>query len=980
MQPERWAEIKRIFHAALDLSAEERAPFLARECSHDPSLRMEVESLLASYQEAGDAMEHPAEWRSAGGSERDPWLERKIGPYQPVARIGQGGMGVVYRGVRLDDHFLKQVAIKVLRGGPIGSSQVRRFKSERQILASFDHPNITRLLDAGTTEDGHPFLVMECVDGTRIDEYCDAHRLNTIERVKLLRQVCDAVQYAHQRLVVHRDLKPANILVTEDGLPKLLDFGIAKLLEPELFFQTTELTGTAVRLMTPEYASPEQIRGELVTAASDVYSLGVVLYRLLTGHSPHRISSLSPAEMAQVISEREPDKPSIAVGRTEAATAPDGSSVMLTPESVSLTREGQPALLRRRLAGDLDNIVLKALQKDPARRYGSAEQLSNDLGRYLDGLPVLARKDTIRYRTVKFVRRHRMGVAAAALLVVTLVAGVITTSWQAYAARRQRARAERALHDVRQLANSLIFDVDSAIADVRGSTAGRRLLVSTAVRYLNRLAEEAGGDLSLQRELAAGYLKLAEVQGNPFRPNLGDTGGALDNCRKAARMREALAAANPGRVEDQYELAVSYRWLGQMLVSTGDLDAALAKVLKAQSILERLVRARPNDLKLLEQTENVYELIGNIYGGNGLSANLGNPPAALENHRKALSLAEHRARADGSPSSRDGVAVSSMQVGDDLLRLGDRSGALAYFRTAATTLQSLAAGPAGAKAARDLRVAYERIGNAELLAGDARQALASYRMSLALAEKLAAIDPQNAGAKDDLAGAHAMIGKALAESGQAKAGSESLGRAITLYEKQVALDPTFTDRRRILATLYIWRAEILAGTGALDRGLAEYRRAEGIFKALSVADPKDMESLVSTAATQAAVAALLAKKGNARASMESYRSSLAIVEPLSRAEPSSPQALYTVADIYEGIGRLAVKQAQDNSAVRRAEFWNEARSWFERSAQAWRRIQNPARVSPSGFAAGDPQSATAGMALCDVALKKLNSSGAMDVH
>ncbi len=238
---ERWADIKRIFHAALDLSAEQRSSFLARECSADPSLRTEVESLIACYRQAGDGLEEPAQLcNTETDSEWDPWLERKIGPYQPVARIGEGGMGIVYRGVRLDDHFIKHLAIKVLRHDLSGSSQVRRFKSERQILASLDHPNIARLLDAGTTEDGYPFLVMECVEGTRIDDYCDAHRLNIVERVKLVRRVCEAVQYAHQKLVVHRDLKPANILVTEDGVPKLLDFGIAKLLDPELYLQTSE--------------------------------------------------------------------------------------------------------------------------------------------------------------------------------------------------------------------------------------------------------------------------------------------------------------------------------------------------------------------------------------------------------------------------------------------------------------------------------------------------------------------------------------------------------------------------------------------------------------------------------------------------------------------------------------------------------------------------------------------------------------------
>lgn len=531
MDAERWAIVKRVFEAALALQGEERTRYLDGACSGQPWLREEVDSLLSAYQYAGALMERPAVLADHTTAENpiwDSWLGRKIGPYQPVAKIGEGGMGAVYRAIRIDDHYLKQLAIKVLREGRVAETDLRRFKNERQILASLEHANIARLLDGGATEDGHPYFVMEYVEGVRIDEYCDAQRLTTIQRLKLFREVCGAVQYAHQKLVVHRDLKPANILVTAEGIPKLLDFGIAKLLDPELFFQTGNLTATLARPMTPEYASPEQVRGEAVSTASDVYSLGVILYRILTGHPPYNIDSQSPAEVARTICEREPERPSVVIGLTETVVAYDGRPVTLTPESVSTPREGHPAILRKRLSGDLDNIILKALHKDAARRYGSAEQLRDDLGRYLDGLPVQARPDTLFYRAGKYVRRHRIPVIAASLVLLSLLGGMVATARQARIARAAQARAEQRFNDVRKIAHDLIFDVHDSIQYLPGATPARKLIVQDALSYLDDLAKESSEDRSLQQELAIAYQKVGDVQGLDVRSNLGDTAGALN--------------------------------------------------------------------------------------------------------------------------------------------------------------------------------------------------------------------------------------------------------------------------------------------------------------------------------------------------------------------------------------------------------------------------------------------------------------------
>jgi len=418
----------------------ERAAYLAKACQ-DEWVRAEAQALLAAYEEAGDFIEEPAFAKVAGLSIDDTLtsaIGRRIGPYQIVREIGRGGMGVVYLAVRADDEYHRQVAIKFAWPGQGSSEMLRRFRQERQILANLDHPNIARLLDGGTTEDGLPYVVMEYIAGAPITDYCDQHKLNITERLKLFLTVCSAAAYAHRNLIIHRDLKPSNILVAADATPKLLDFGIAKLLTPDDQADLTALTCAGLRMMTPDYASPEQVRGEAITTVSDVYSLGVVLYELLTGHRPYRFKNRLLPEMERVISEQEPERPSVMISHAVAETTSDGSPrKQRTPESVSLPREGKPEKLRGRLAGDIDNILLMALRKDAQQRYQSVEELSADIRRHLQGEKVIARQHTIGYRVGKFVRRHRVGVGATAVLIVTLIAGIVTTSWQARKATDQ---------------------------------------------------------------------------------------------------------------------------------------------------------------------------------------------------------------------------------------------------------------------------------------------------------------------------------------------------------------------------------------------------------------------------------------------------------------------------------------------------------------------------------------------------------------
>lgn len=430
MNQEEWLRVKEIFHAALEQETSRRRDFLSAACAGDAELRQEVESLLQAHETGEDFLEAPAlafiqTGRLPFAAGLPPRAERvaeggRIGPWQILEELGHGGMGIVYKGIRADGQYEKTVAIKLVSQGLDTDFILHRFLGERQILANLDHPNIARFLDGGSTADGRPFFVMEYISGQPFLGYCDERCLDIPGRLRLFRSICEAVHHAHQNLVVHRDLKPSNILVTETGVPKLLDFGIAKLINPGRVLKEEE-TASFLRLMTPEFASPEQIRGEPLTTASDIYSLGVLLYELLTGHRPYRFRRTDLAEIIEAICVREPEKPSTIITRTEQIATPGGAE-SLSPATVSRTREATLSKLRRRLAGDLDKIVLKTLAKEPGRRYDSAKALADDIGRYLDGEPVQARPARWFYTLGKKARKHKLGVAFAAVALAAVLA------------------------------------------------------------------------------------------------------------------------------------------------------------------------------------------------------------------------------------------------------------------------------------------------------------------------------------------------------------------------------------------------------------------------------------------------------------------------------------------------------------------------------------------------------------------------------
>jgi non-specific serine/threonine protein kinase/serine/threonine-protein kinase len=619
-----WQQIKDIFNDAAELPESDRAAFLDRACSADNELRSEVGRWLAAERDPdADRLEHSpvASIKKLWSRNTDASLVgTRVGAFCLVRLIGSGGMGSVFEAVRgTEAGFEQRVALKIIMRGRDSKEMLSRFLHERKILASLEHSNIARFIDGGVTEEALPFYAMEYVNGEFIDDYCVKCSLSIRDRLELFLTVCDAVSYAHQHLIVHRDLKPANILVTVEGVVKLLDFGIAKLIS---FDEEAASTQTQQVALTPAYASPEQLRGERVTTTSDVYSLGVILYELLTGRRPHTIENSSPAELLNAVCETDPLRPSLAVTINE-------RDLPREPRSIEMAR------LQKLLRGDLDNIVLKALHKDPKRRYASAELLAEDLRRYLAGRPVGARPDTLGYRATKFLKRNRLASVASSLIFLSLCAGIIATAHQNVQARRERSRAERRFNEVRALANKFVFDYHDRIARLHGAIELRALMIKDAAAYLDHLAADTADDADLQIELARAYLKLGEVQGAPYSDNVGDTAGASNSYKKGTALLEVVLRSHPDQLAAKAELSRAYVLSANLMARSGE-SGYPAYIQKSVALNEDLVNSNPDNTTYRSQLIRSYISFAD-YGGQ-LAWKDGNQRMAA--YRKASALAD----------------------------------------------------------------------------------------------------------------------------------------------------------------------------------------------------------------------------------------------------------------------------------------------------------------------------------------------------
>ena len=659
-----FGRLKRVFEEALDLPPDARAAFLDQACGPDSSLRQDVESMIASHEQAGTFLDHPA--RLVDEAAAASWIGRRVGPYRIVAELGRGGMGTVFRAVRDDETFAKEVALKLVRGGLTSELLQRRFHRERQILARLQHAHIASVLDGGTTDDGQPYLVLEYVDGEPIDRYCATRALSTGARLAMFRQVCAAVHYAHQNLVVHRDLKPANVLVTADGTPKLLDFGIAKLLSTDVDADSAP-TATILPMMTPEYASPEQVRGESISTASDIYSLGILLCEVLTGQRPYGVRTDSLEQIVRAVCEAEPAAPSALVATGE------GAPTRPSPTTAS------------ELRGDLDTIVLKALRKEPARRYGSAHELSEDIRRHLVGLPVLARPDTVRYRAGKFVGRHKAGVAGALAAALIVVGFAVNTSIQSARVRRERDTAERVSQFLVRL-----FEV---------ADPGEGANVTTR-QILDRGVERVRGELKDEPEVRA---RLMDTMGNVYK-SLALYDQAEPLLREALETQKRLLG-------DHVDVARTNQHLAVLLWRKGEYDEA-EKLLREGLVLQRRIQGEdhPSVASTMVNLASVLAEKGDAAEAEQLYRDAlaiqrradpksSNMPNMIEN--LAISLMERAAYAEAEPLFLEALALKRELLGAEhpsvgrgldtvggfLEEKGDYAGAERHYREALVLLR-----------------------------------------------------------------------------------------------------------------------------------------------------------------------------------------------------------------------------------------------------------------------------------------------------
>lgn len=946
MNPERWQRIEEVFRTVVDRPAAERETFLTRACDGDEELRREVLSLLAR-DTAEDFLRAPIGSAALAFTARpkDDLTGERIGLYRVIRLIGRGGMGDVYEAERDDAQFQQQVAIKIIKRG-MNTDFVRdRFLRERQILASLDHPHIARLFDGGTTPDNLPYFAMEFVDGDPITTYSHRHQLSVNEKLNLFRKVCSAVQHAHSKLVIHRDLKPSNILITEDGMPKLLDFGIAKLLSPDLS-QAPTRTETALRLMTPEYASPEQARGQAVATTTDVYSLGVVLYELLTGRRPHEFKTYSPAEIERALCDTEIEEPSKVVERMTSA----------------------PTRLSRQLAGDLDNIMLMAMRKEPERRYPSVEQLSEDIRRYLAGLPVTARADTFAYRAGKFVRRHRVAVVAAALVLLSLLGGILATMLAARQARAERARAERRFAQVRTMANTFLFEVHDNLQNVPGATEARGQVARTALEYLDSLAQEASDDPQLEWELAVAYQKVGDVQGNPWTANLGQPHAAMQSYQKSLKLAQHLGERHGSDLKIQRLLAQGYFKLGALQTQAGGKLEARATLQQAVPIAENLER-QTQALEDLELLQNCHVRLGDTY------QDMGDPLNARASYRQTLQLSQRRIVEHPSDESQLFLAKDHSHVGESLASLGEVAEALACYRQSLTLVEEVL--PRHATDPLYLRVRLIALnwlgdlsGNPRYInEGHAQAALRYDRQALALAEQIVALEPKSALARQDLAGAHRSMGEGLAFD-QPTQSIEHFRKALALVRNLLDAAPGETQYLR-------WEARILRGLamplrrqGDRAGALQTLRQALQIWRELLRRDA-NLRVRAELHATLLALADQLLEAGEYDASLAHYREALTLAETPSVAESPDLYVRWRLADSYAGLDRYHAARAAIAPPAERLPHWREARRYAQQSLRLWEDWSQHA--ASTSFDMRRREQAARAVAACEAALATLGA-------
>lgn len=787
-----------LFLAALEQETITRKEFLLKATEGDIELLAEVEKMLAANAASDLFLDNPVinNIKSAlsnlivDDSSGKVSNGQKIGKYTIAKELGQGGMGVVYQATRNDIPDSRPVAIKLLRQG-INREMALRFHSEYRIMANLEHPNIARLLDVGTIDNGLPYFVMELVDGCAIDTYCKNKQLGIEERLKLFIKVCAAVQYAHLNLVVHRDLKPNNILVTADGNVKLLDFGIAKIIKSDNLYDDIKLTQTGLAVMTPAYASPEQVRGGKITICVDVYALGILLYKLLTDHLPYEFNGYTPAEIERVICEQNPTKASTIIRR-------------ISTTNISEAKENKR--LATKLVGDLDNILLMAIRKEPERRYSSVEQFAQDIDKYLKGFPTIAHRDSLYYRANKFILRNRLFLTIT-ILIFSLSIGII---WQATRAEQERTRvqAQRQLvearsKDVRDLTNALLFKYNDGLEKLAGATKLREEMITEALKYLDRLNQTSDQDLQLQNELAMAYQKVGDLQGRPLRINQGNLSAALESYKKSIEIFQRLLTSNPDDMGTETLLATTIERAGDILRSMGNTQEAIEHYEKTRAIREKVIKINSND-------QNNYYLLANCYYKLGIAWKLkGDFTTAFQLYCKTLDMRKELvAREPDNSKFRIGLAT----MYSELISVINDS--------------------------YDLLV--ENSSNPDLIQQFNQRLLFYNNLMIEIAEHISSLEPDDPFLQSELAGTCNQRARFLLTEGELDQALSYVQKGLNILQTLAEIDPNNADFKTRLAIGYISMAQVQLKLANSTQAITFCQKAITIFRGLIEKEKKDI--------------------------------------------------------------------------------------------------------------------------------------------
>lgn len=819
-----WARLRDALGDLLELEPERRPEALARIAAEDAEFAAELARLHDAAGDEGGFLVDSAVERVAAARRR-PAAPERVGPWLLESEIGSGGMGTVWRARRDDGAFEQVVAVKRVRADLARGLGDERLAAERRILATLEHAGIARLLDGGTTPDGAAYLVLEHVDGEPIDAWCDRRRLPLEARLALFVEVCAAVEYAHRKLVLHRDIKTSNVLVDAAGRPKLLDFGIAKLLDP-LAGDREQTVAGGPRPMTPAWASPEQLRGEPLTLAADVWALGLLLCELTAGARPPLPEAESNERLARELETRG------------------------TPRLDELARDGAaPGVDARRLGGDLARVVARALDADPALRYPTAAGLAADVEAFLVGRPVAAHPPSTLYRTRKFVRRHAAAVALTAAAAAALVGATAVSLDQARRARLEEARAERRLTDLRELSGQFLFDFEQRLRELAGATSLRRDVTATSLRYLELMANEAGDDPALLAHLAGGFARLGRIQGSPYEPSLGDSAAAAASAERAVALAGRLAGLSPG-VEADVALAEAHQLRSDLGFAAGNYAQAEADVLAAIRAARTAYAAEPrrDDLRRL--------LIANLARRGTLAATAGRLDDAVAAQRETLAAALEMARDDPQRLARR-VLVTRMLLGQALAASGRPAEALVELEPALAGLDALrAAEPDNAALEREFSAAVDRTVVAMLAAGRAEEALPIAERGLASMEKLSALDPENDLGRFDVVASLTQVASSAIANRRYERAADAYRRALVMTREVLARDPGNVIYRLGVIDCVTGLAEIAAAEGRSSEAASGYRAARADLRAVIADAPDNAEARSDLAEVERRLAAL----------------------------------------------------------------------------------------------------------------------------